>query len=126
MKRKGVLLGIATLVLLTASAPVFGAGTGSGAQTVGVRQLMKQADAYPGEIRVQGVVSRVFPEQHMLALIDAEEFKECKVVTCAQLTLPVQWKGAMPKVTDTVLAEGEVRKKGMRKLFVAESLEKVN
>jgi hypothetical protein len=47
---------------------------------VGVRQFMKNPDKYSGEISVKGVVSRVFSQQKLVALIDVEELRACKVV----------------------------------------------
>ena len=82
--------------------------------------------AEPGQrATLEGVVSAVWPKQGRLGLIDAEEFKKCGVVTCAQMTLPVLWIGEMPQVASTVHATGEVKKKGMRLMFVAEVLETV-
>ncbi len=74
---------------------------------------------------VEGVVSAVWPKQGRLGLIDAEEFKRCGVVTCAQMTLPVLWAGEMPLVASTVHVTGKVTKKGMRLMFEASGLETV-
>lgn len=74
---------------------------------------------------VEGVVSAVWPQQGRLGLIDAEEFKRCGVVTCAQMTLPVLWGGEMPLVASTVHVTGEVTKKGMRLMFEASVLDTV-
>jgi hypothetical protein len=87
---------------------------------------MQHADRYPGPVRVDGVVSDVFPDRKMLALIDVKEFKDCKVVTCAQLTLPVRWGGPMPVVASTVRVNGAVKKQGVRRVFVADAMETVD
>jgi hypothetical protein len=90
-----------------------------------VSALMREGDGHKGPVRVEGVVSRVFPKEQKLGLIDAAEFKRCGVVTCADLTLPVQWSGPMPEVKSLVRLEGEIQKSGQRLEFVAKSLEKV-
>ncbi len=90
---------------------------------LGVDELMRTVDRVSGPVAVEGVVSQVFPDRKLVALIDAEEFRKCQVVTCASLTLPVEWGGALPAVASTVRAQGEVRKQGVRLLFVASSLE---
>lgn len=77
--------------------------------TVGVDQLMKNVDKYRGSISVEGVVSAVSPKDHMISLIDTQEYKKCAVVTCATLTLPVRWSGTMPSVKDQVHAKGEIK-----------------
>jgi hypothetical protein len=92
-------------------------------KTVGVDELMKNVDRYSGEITVLGVVSAVSDKGGRLSLIDYEEYKRCRVVTCSLLTLPVSWKGKMPIVMDVVQARGSVEEEGEKLVFVAESLE---
>lgn len=124
MKLDRVLLFVA---LTTIVLPMLGfAGAGEPIPAVSVRELIKHVDRYPGPVQVDGVVSDVFPDRKMLALIDVEEFKDCKVVTCAKLMLPVRWEGAMPVVAATVRAHGEVKKQGVRRIFVASSVENVD
>jgi len=91
--------------------------------TLGVDQLMKNANKYNGSIRVEGVVSAVSRADHMLSLIDKEEFKKCGVVTCATLTLPVRWAGSMPSVRDEVFVQGEVKENSGKLFFDASKLE---
>lgn len=116
-RRTAVLLWLGVAVLLPA-------GTRAG-RAVGVEDLMRNLDRYPAEVRVEGVVSQVLPGQGMLALIDLGEFRECQVVTCAKLALPVRWPGAMPAVASTVQADGRVLREGGRLFFAARSLETV-
>ncbi len=91
--------------------------------TVGVDQLMKNVDKYRGSISVEGVVSAVSPRDHMLSLIDAQEFKRCRVTTCATLTLPVRWAGTMPSVKDQVRVEGEIKENRGKLVFEAKTLQ---
>lgn len=114
-RRTAALLWLGVAALWPAGARAGGA--------VGVDELMRNLDRYPAEIRVEGVVSQVIPGQGMLALIDLAEFRECQVVTCAKLALPVRWPGAMPAVASTVQADGRVQKQGARLFFAARSLE---
>jgi hypothetical protein len=90
-----------------------------------VSALMREVDKHKGPLRVEGVVSKVFPKEQKLGLIDAAEFRKCGVVTCAEMVLPVQWNGAMPEVKSLVRLEGEIRDAGGKLEFVARSLEKV-
>ncbi len=113
------------MAILISVGSLFLAGSGAAGDRLGVRTLMEDVEKYPGRIEVVGVVSRLYPDREMLALIDLEEFRECRVVTCAKLTLPVRWRGGMPEVASTVQVTGEVQKDGMRKVFVAHALERV-
>ena len=74
----------------------------SGSSILGVRNYMQNADKHYGTVEVEGVVSQAISAQHVVALIDREEYKECKVVTCALLRLPVFWEGELPAVYDIV------------------------
>ena len=95
------------------------------ATVLGVDQLMREVDAYQGSLQVEGAVSAVAAEDQSLALIDVREYKQCGVVTCAALTLPVHWAGAMPAVRDVVRLEGEVKESSGKLVFFASSLQKV-
>lgn len=50
--------------------------------TVGISQLMNSADQYPDNVIVQGVVSKVFPQDNLIGLIDNPFSKDCSVKTC--------------------------------------------
>lgn len=86
---------------------------------------MRHVERYPGPQRVEGVVSVVDASSHGLALIDREEFRQCKELGCAELVLPVQWKGTMPPVGATLRVSGEVREVSGKRLFIADSIEVV-
>jgi hypothetical protein len=92
---------------------------------LGVDEFMKNVDRYRGKVSMEGVVSAVAPEQQAISLIDAKEFQACEVTTCAQLTLPVQWRGSMPAVRDLVRVEGQAQEVKGKLMFVAEKLETV-
>jgi len=91
-----------------------------------VSTVMREADNHKGAIRLEGVVSKVFPKEQRLGLIDSAEFKKCGVVTCADMVLPVRWNGAMPEAKSIVRLEGEIQKTGEKLEFVARSLEMVS
>lgn len=98
----------------------------AGPVLVGVEDLMRKVEKYRHHrVRVEGVVSGVSPEHRTLGLIDCREFERCGVTTCAQLTLPVEWAGPMPKTEETVRVEGEVQETGGKLIFVAGGVEKV-
>lgn len=92
---------------------------------LGVEQFTKAADRYPGETRVEGVVSGVSPGDQLLTLIDRREFEECGVTTCAALYLPVRWAGQMPGVTELVRVEGQTNDEDGKLVFVARQVERV-
>ena len=114
-----------SMISPTVLLPLWAGEAGTITTTVGVRQFMRHVERYSGPVTVEGVVSRVFPERQMIALIDVQELKECKVVTCARLTLPVHWNGSMPKVKSIVRVNGEVREEGKHLVFFAKALKKV-
>lgn len=125
------LLQLAALFLLLAVAPRVQAGPAPAAapQTpvpvLGVDQLMKEPEKHPGALVVEGVVKTASRKNQSLALIDVEEYRKCKVVTCSLLALPVRWAGDMPAVLDIVRVEGEVTTVGGKMLFSGHKLEKV-
>jgi len=114
-----------SMISSTVLLPLWAGEIGTSTATVGVWQFMRQLDRYPGPVTVEGVVSRVFPNRQMLALIDVQELKKCKVVTCAKLTLPVRWNGSMPEVKSIVRVDGEIREEGKHLVFFAKALKKV-
>ena len=117
-------LGALVLALVAAGVTVPRAGNSPGEPPAGVREFMeREGGARPGMNKVVGVVSHVFADRHMIGLIDIAEFRECKVVTCAKLTLPVQWPGELPAVSSVVRVTGSVEKRGFRKIFTASTLE---
>jgi len=91
---------------------------------LGVQEFMKNVDRYQGKVRLEGVVSAVSPADQALSLIDRQEFKDCGVLTCAPLSLPVKWQGPLPLVRDVVQLDGEVRESGGKLFFEAQSLQK--
>lgn len=94
-------------------------------KVLGVDDFMKNVDHYRGKVSLEGVVSAVAPEQQAISLIDSGELQACGVTTCAQLTLPVQWRGPMPAVRDLVQGEGQAQEIKGKLMFVADKLEKV-
>lgn len=122
-----------SIVLITAILLVFSIGqdlqAGEAAvsppKVLGVDDFMKNVDRYRGKVSLEGVVSTVAPEQKTVSLIDAKEFQACGVTTCAQLTLPVLWRGPVPSVGDLVRVEGQAREIKGKLMFVADRLEKV-
>jgi len=96
------------IVFLPVFSPALQAGGGTAAppKILGVDEFMKNVDRYRGKVSLEGVVSAVAPEKQAISLIDAKEFQACGVTTCAQLILPVQWRGPLPAVRDLVRLEG--------------------
>lgn len=93
----------------------------------GVEEFMKgKGTNRTGEVMVEGVVSAIAPEQQLLALIDREEFRRCKLTNCAALTLPVRWTGVVPQVEETVRVKGTIQETQGKRLLVAQRLDKVD
>ncbi len=89
---------------------------------LGVEELMKSPSLPKGEVCVHGVVSGKSKERQLLTLIDTAEFKRCKILTCAQLSLPVRWDGPMPELEQQVDVDGEIKKEAGQLVFVARSV----
>ena len=89
---------------------------------VGVEELMRSSSPLKGELCVHGVVSGKSKERQLFTLIDTDEFKRCKVITCAQLSLPVQWNGSMPELEQQVDVDGEIKEVAGKLVFVARSV----
>jgi hypothetical protein len=51
---------------------------------VGIKQLMNNADQYPDNIIVHGIVSKVFPQDNLIGLIDSPKTIGCDVKKCAK------------------------------------------
>lgn len=117
------ILSAALLFVVVLASPGLAGAAGSG--SVHVQELMKNVERYTETVRVEGVVSGVYPGRRMLGLIGVQEYADCNSVSCAKLILPVRWKGEMPEPTDRVLVEGIIRKVNDSKVFAAESLEKI-
>lgn len=99
---------------------------GSGSSILGIRSYMQNADKYSGTVELEGVVSQILSDQNLVVLIDMEEYKECQVVTCALLRLPVLWEGELPATYDIVRVRGEAAvRDGGRRQFIAKELKKV-
>jgi len=95
----------------------------SPAGLLGVDEFMRSPDSHPGTVRVQGVVSEVKSEDHLVVLIDSAEWEACGSVTCAPLSLPVRWTGTLPRVEESVEVSGRVQDESGKLVFVAEHLE---
>jgi hypothetical protein len=102
-----------------------GEAAASSQAILGFDEFMKNVDRYRGKVSLEGVVSAVTPEQQAISLIDGGEFQACGVTTCAQLTLPVQWRGPLPAVGDQVSIEGQAQEIKGKLIFVADKLKKV-
>lgn len=111
--------------LFTSSNPIAGELPIPGA-VYGVESLMRSGiGPSPETVVVEGVVSTIAPADKMFALIDTSEFETCGVTTCAELTLPVRWDGAMPGERETIRATGTIQTVDGKLAFVARNIEPV-
>jgi len=116
---------VVAFLLVSSSGLQAGEVVASNQAILGIDDFMKNVDRYRSKVSLQGVVSAVTPGQQAIYLIDAKEFQACGVTTCAQLTLPVQWRGSMPAVSDLVRVDGQAQEVKGKFMFVADKLEKV-
>jgi hypothetical protein len=114
---------MAAIFLTSLSPEVF--ADKSNSNVLGVRQLMTNPDQYAAKIQVEGIATQIYPDRHLVTLIDLQEFKDCNSVTCAKLTLPVRWEGEMPNSKDYLRIDGSIQKEDGKMIFIAESLMKV-
>lgn len=124
-----VLLGVVGASVLVHRSPPAAELQGAAADTSSVFEVdafMHRTEAPPGQVRVRGVVSSVQADTGLMTLIDRSEWDACGVVTCAPLSLPVRWTGAMPKVKDGVEVLGHVETQQGKLVLVAEDLEPVS
>lgn len=103
----------------------YAAEPASDAAALGIQNYMQNPEKYPGTIEVEGVVSQAILAKHLFVLIDMEEYKNCKSVTCSLLRLPIAWEGALPAVYDIVRVKGAVGKRDGKSLFIAKEFKKV-
>lgn len=136
MIRKDLLALVALTILATGCLSCLGASRVEAGQAtqvapqtpvtaLGVDQLMKEPEKHPGTLVVEGMVKTASKKDQSLALIDVEEYRKCRVVTCSLLALPVRWSGEMPAVLDIVRVEGAITTVNGKMLFAARKLEKV-
>ncbi|WP_428937757.1 hypothetical protein [Fontivita pretiosa] len=93
---------------------------------LGVHEIMRDADRHRGSVSVVGVVATASADKQLVTLIDAKEFAACNSTGCAELVLPVRWRGAMPAVAKTVHVEGQVQESDGKLVFVASALQELN
>jgi len=86
---------------------------------------VKSAKSLPGTIEVVGVVARRGASAGTFSLIDREEFRKCRSVSCANFLLPVRWRGKLPSITSVVKVKGAVRDTKEGKFLFAESVEAI-
>lgn len=84
-----------------------------GGGIVGVADIQSDPSSFKDTVSVTGVVARVSEkDKQVFALIDTDEAKHCKSISCAKFYLPVQFNGQMPKEWDEVNATGRIVDQG--------------
>jgi hypothetical protein len=79
------------------------------------------------EVRVRGVVGRVYPEKKGIILIDTEEYEKCGLVCPVGHSIPVVIKKEdVPTLEKFVVLTGTLRSTGGQFLFQARNWEDVN
>jgi len=83
--------------------------------TLTVEELAKNPLVYKGEIEIVGVVSKVYPKDSAFRIVSLKEFKECGIICEDAPSIPVIYKGKLPKIKYEVWIKGvieKVKKKG--------------
>ncbi|MGE5664925.1 MAG: hypothetical protein ACM31I_11410 [Deltaproteobacteria bacterium] len=86
---------------------------------------VKSARSQSDPLEVVGVVAKRNASAGTFSLIDREEYRKCRSVTCANFLLPVRWAGKLPSITSVVKVKGAVRETREGKFLFAESVEAV-
>ena len=124
-----IVLGTAVAAWQSRSEPVSppkASTIGAEQAAIGVDALMQNVDAYLEDmVLVEGVVSAVDADRQTLALIDIGEYWSFRVITCADLTLPVRWSGPMPLEREAVQVKGKIQDVKGKLVFVGQKLEKI-
>lgn len=97
-----------------------------GAGTALEVDAVKSAKSLPSTLEVVGVVAKRNASTGTFSLIDREEFRKCRTVSCANFLLPVRWAGKLPSIASVIKVKGAVRDTKEGKFLVAESVEAVD
>lgn len=110
------IIALAAIVITGVAFAGFSSGMGKKVQTKGILSVNDiQADpaAYTGTITINGVVASISKQDpQIFGIIDTEEAKLCKILTCATFYLPVKCAGNRPKEGDEVNVTGNFGEKG--------------
>jgi hypothetical protein len=86
---------------------------------------VKSAKSFPASLEVVGVVAKRNTSAGTFSLIDREEFRKCRSVSCANFLLPVRWSGKLPSIASVIKVKGAIRDTKEGKFLFAETLETV-
>jgi hypothetical protein len=84
---------------------------------------VKSAKSLPDILEVVGVVAKRNASTGTFSLIDREEFRKCRTVSCANFLLPVRWTGKLPSIASVIKVKGAIRDTKEGKFLFAESVE---
>ncbi len=87
----------------------------------GINDAARNLKADTTVLSVMGVVQTIRQQDHLITLIDVEEFELCGLSDCC-LYLPVRWRGEMPKLKDLVTVSGKIDSTESGLLFTAAEL----
>lgn len=91
---------------------------------LGVEEVVRNFKTDTTIQTVQGVVQTVMADEHLLTLIDVEEYKLCGLSDCC-LYMPVQWRGEMPEIEEVVVIRGLITSTDSGMVFSAGELQVV-
>ncbi len=109
MKRHYVALAALMLLAIIVACTNSNASKKKDGGILSVADIQSDPSSIKGTVVVTGVVARVSgKEKQVLALIDTDEAKHCKSISCAKFYLPVRFEGPMPGEWDEVNATGQI------------------
>jgi len=83
---------------------------------------IKGLRTFPDPMEVVGRVARTNLTQGVFSLSDRSSCGSCPTPDCASFTLPVQWRGTMPRMGEVVAVKGSVKVVEGKRYFVAETV----
>lgn len=99
--------------------------TSEKASIVEVDDLAAKPEDFSGQVVLKGVVAGVDKKASIFGVIDAREFEECGVMTCAKHIIPVKFSGDLPAVKTEVNITGEIGRGDDGLVFEAKAVDDV-
>ncbi len=113
MKRHYVALAALMLLAIIAACTNSDASKKKEGSILGVSDVQSDPSSIMGTVVVTGVVARHSEkDKQVFAIVDTDEAKHCKSVSCAKFYLPVRFEGTLPKEWDEVNVTGQIVQQG--------------
>jgi hypothetical protein len=90
-----------------------------------IDDFVAKPESFSGEIVLKAVVAGVTEDASVFGVIDAREFEECGVLSCAKNVVPVKFNGEIPALETIVNITGEVVRRDEGLVFEAKAVDVV-